>query len=205
MTRHPERDRAHKVRQVIGYATVGMLAVGAIIFGANRRGDTDAAVRDALRPTTVKMAGKIIKFAEDHPKYSHTLADGRYVTVNVLAGRGRDEAQLSVVTRRQDGSKAPDPEAAVSVAMTRSGAVRGDESQTYNQALHLDLDPIPGADERTVVRGSDGASRFGLDVETAHNTLTAADRIAGDAPSMLGQIETDIESFANPAAHRLMP
>ncbi|HXE10301.1 MAG TPA: hypothetical protein VN554_02645, partial [Verrucomicrobiae bacterium] len=107
----------------LAVAAAGFVAMGSVLFFANRRHDvdTDAALQHALRPTTVRMASKIIKFADAHPGLSDIHAGPEFVEVEVVAANDQDTARLLVDTRRQNGSSTPDPEAVVSVDMLRLG------------------------------------------------------------------------------------
>ena len=216
------------MRQAIGVTMAGMLAAGAVLFGANKGKDTDteAALQHALRPTMSRMARKIIGFAAEHPSLAHTSVKGDSVDLTVAASmkpeadaRTQDTAFLQVIGPRRPGSKLPGADTAMAVFMMRGGQVRGTTDETYSQSIDLSATANPelttgeagsdavgwAAQEHTAVTGGEHDQVIHINTADAADPAAAAIRVATDAPSVLGQVEADLRYAAGPGSHRLMP
>lgn len=217
MTNRHESKPSHVLRQGIGVATAATLAALAVFVSARNHSkdmDSEAAVQHALKPTMARTAGKIVEFAADHPSLTQKKWSKNFVDITIAASmkpeadiRTPDTAFIDLVIRRKAGSTALDGGAAVSLFMSRNGQVRGDAGQTYHQSIDISPQARSAQEHDYVIGNGPSPAHPGVNINTidAADPAAAANRIAADAPSVLGQIEADLEYAENPDAHRLMP
>lgn len=231
MSRNREQNKGYRVLdKAVAVTLAGMLAAGAVLFGANRKhdGDAEAALQHALRPTLERTAKDIIGFADGHPGLVRKRV-GRHVVDLSVAGNIKpgspagneqtDAAGMEVVTRRDGDSTEPDPDAVLAVHVQRSGHLRGDNSQTYEEEATI---VAPGGTAATLTAGSanlvttgwageekelTGSTGTSANTITAHDPLKAALTVAEETPGILDQVAADLQyaEHSGEEPPRLMP
>lgn len=210
--KNPNRpDRGPDVgRHVIGVTTAGMLALLAVLAAAHKGGketdvDSEAMLQHALRPTMVRTAGEITRFAAKHPSLSKVEVGKKTVDVviekTMESGEGGapPKTTLETVTRRQDGSTEPDPDKVLSVAINLSGHVRGDPEQNYEEIIAMRAPGTGnlgwGAWEHVDVADVeyDGPPQLHIDSTRAEDPVAAARVVAADTQGILKQAEVGLD------------
>jgi hypothetical protein len=203
--RNPNHDPSFFFR-IAGVTVAGAATIGAIIF-ANRGKDVDseAALQHALRPTMTRTSKDIIGFANRYPSLTETKIGKRVIKVTVDAdvtppeakaeGGRPDTASLELVTRRRPGSDEPDPNAALSVSIERTGHVNGDPAQNYEEDINIQAPGAGSGDWRAegTIKVGDTA-QFQADTANAKDPAKDALKVVAETPGILDHTEFDLTS-----------
>ncbi len=184
---------------------------------------TETKLQGIIRPSMLDAAKVLIATAKERPHLSNVIVGKQTITVSLLGVKGLnskgknkefDQDFIQVVTRRNWGSRVPDPNAVESIELSRLKSKPGDKDFTDNQFLDL---YAPGArrfktNKHVVDNGWEAQElaafkdhpKDNVDYDTANpakdpgygTPMSVAKAVTGDMPLLMRRVEADLKHMA---------